>query len=348
MIIDILSQITEYFNDIYDTLYLSRMNKEIYGNKKKFTLDNTILCNKNKQIPFFTQYRYRYVDYEDVYLSDLSILEKLGIKMVTTPEELLNLGNLMIEELYIKFNQKINFMNIDLSKVKRIRFCNEFNDVVVNLPSHIIKLQFGNNFNHKSIVNFLPKNLKCLIFGNDFNQDLVKPLLYLEYLIFGYSFNSMICFGDNLKYLKFGYKYNEVPRLLPNSLKTLIFGNSFDRSLIIPENLEKLILGDSFTNIINFNNNTKLKYLRFGWKYNRCLTDINSKLPDTIEEIHFCSEYRSKLYNIPNNIKKICLSKDNLKLILSVDQIIKLKDKLYTTYGCKINVKMYDSLIYIS
>lgn len=344
MNIDIISKITEYFENILDTIYISNINKDIYLNRKNLILNNTYFYNTNEYIPFFTKYNYKYIDIESCLILELEqICKKLGIKVINTLNELLNINNLKFNEIYINFNSDINFMDINLNNVKGIRFNKHFCCKVFNLPNHINKLYFGNQYRQKFYYDLLPGKLEFLKLGDSYDYNILHLPESLKYLIIGNRFNNKIDILNNLnlKYLEIGNEFDKT-LYIPDNLTTLKLGNKFNEALNINENLIKLKFGYNFNNYVNFDKNNKLRYLYFGPKFNNNLTN----LPDSIISLYL-PNYNKKISYIPANIQNIHISKENLKEIFAVEDIIKLKYKLFTTYGSKIIIQLYDNLIHI-
>jgi len=96
-----------------------------------------------------------------------------------------------------------------------------------------------------------------------------------------------------------------LPKNLPPSLKTIIFGNCYDQPLPnnLPNSIEKLVFDFRYDTTLPDNLPKSLKCIKFGFNYNKALPH---NLPDSIEKIVFGSMYNQPLpENLPKSLKYI-------------------------------------------
>lgn len=126
--------------------------------------------------------------------------------------------------------------------IQKVKFKEDFNKPIINLPKTITNIVFGNKFN-QSIEGFLPTNLINLTFGFYFNQPITIFPKNLKRLCFGTKFNGLYKdLPKKLKHLKmFIIKPDIVVENLPDSIEWLsifCFCNVNIESL--PKNIKNL------------------------------------------------------------------------------------------------------------
>ena len=320
MNIDIFGKISEYFVDIWDTINLSNINKTTYRNKHYFTLNNTFFLNNKKCIHYFTKYKYNYVDINSVRIDHKRIYDKLKILIINDKKELDEIPNIPIEEIVINFNEQIYFRKYDLKNVKRIKFTRKYKQSIVNLPDHIIRLEIPFDYNNYITI---PRNLNQLIANNYMAIGESKNLEYVKMNI-----NDWTYYGFNGgKYQNF--KYMEINIFTPKI------------NITFPEKIIKITFKCDFDYPLNLNICRGLKCLYLSTCFNNKLI-----LPDSLEYLYSYSSYKSQIYNIPKNIKKIYVDCKNIEYIFNNDQLNLVKDCLYDiNTSKKIFVKTIDEFI---
>lgn len=136
------------------------------------------------------------------------------------------------------------------------QFNHHIEDVV--WPSRLVKLRFGFRFNRPIELANWPSTLRSLIFGGTFNQPIesVKWPESLEYLSLGEDFNHPVkamagLQATNLRKIDFGNAFRQPLDGLvwPRTLEELKFGACFDQGLnskVLPRSLKVLQLPDEY------------------------------------------------------------------------------------------------------
>lgn len=167
----------------------------------------------------------------------------------------------------------IDFGIDKLSQLESIYYNNKFNSSIDILSqiNTLKKIRFGEQFNKS--VNNLPNSIEILIFGRYFNQPVNNLPCSLTHITFGYEFNQPI---DNLptglKYIRFtiASKFKQSIDNLPNSLEYLLFGYlcEFSGSLEnLPNSIKKIIISDkkyTHESLLYFSNNYNITKTRYG------------------------------------------------------------------------------------
>lgn len=121
--------------------------------------------------------------------------------------------------------------------VTEIQFADCFNEPIGKLPTNLISLTLGTNFN-QPIVGSLPPNLLYLQFGHSFNRSIQGALPpKLISLRFGHAFNCPIAgyLPPNLRFLFLQEKFNRTIQLaLPPNLVILRFFGNFKKPIVDP------------------------------------------------------------------------------------------------------------------
>ncbi len=203
--------------------------------------------------------------------------------------------------------------------LQSLEFGHDFNVPISGLPSTLQSLKLGWNFNQTCL---LPKHLKILKFGAGFNRAIKDLPLNLEILHFGDDFNQPIHHLEllNLEELVFGREFNQHLPILYGSLKKLVLGANFDRSLDLPPSLVTLQLGKYFNQSLG-DLPRGITNLTFGERFNRPLPllppgliTLNlgdsfdralSRLPSTIEYLDFGNSFNRSVEKLPQKAKQI-------------------------------------------
>ncbi len=225
------------------------------------------------------------------------------------------------------FNTPINY-NVLPKKLKKLKFGNSFNksidftyqgiDKKMTLIQHLTDLTFGDSWNQRLYINFLPKGLKHLTFGNSFNQNIELNILpdRITHLTFGDSFDKVLKINvlpKNLIYLKFGRSFQQQLdiKVLPNKLKHLIFGYYFNSLLSVkqlPDKLTHLTFDHIYNKIIKPNVLPKsLSHLTFGHTYDQVIGD--NVLPNNLTYLTFGDNFNQHFAPnvLPFNLKYLTL-----------------------------------------
>lgn len=167
------------------------------------------------------------------------------------------------ENLEIRFKNSFN-EQLDTKIICKFRLYDKiifgfsFNkDVSNTIPSNILFIQFGHNFN-KSINDLVIENeednIDEIILGENFNQDVNNLPPKIKKISFGYNFNKPVDnLPNGLEFIKFGNNFNQTIDYLPCSLLYIYFGDSFNLSIDnLPSSIKHIELGKNF--ILQINN----------------------------------------------------------------------------------------------
>ena len=226
-----------------------------------------------------------------------------------------------------------------LSKFQNIFFPSEFNGFVPKLPSGILKIVFGNNFNYIINQTNLPDSLEYLRFGGLFNQIVDDLPLSLTSLQFGSDFNQSVQnLPPNLKILRFGTDFNQNIDNLPCGLKIIFFGQKFNNSVdSLPESLIWIKFSYEFNQSVN-NLPVNLLYVEFGCKFNQSICS----LPNSIKKLIFSnsSEYNIIHEKLPSRLEYLKLPRNYLKYNRDIDEYL-LPEQIPTTLKKIISCNYY-------
>ncbi len=243
-----------------------------------------------------------------------------------------NINPLQIQENKIIFNEFFNeplYPYIKLLTLKdTIVFGSEFNQNLSMLPTNIIKIYLGKNFQKslidipssiKSIIfaddslfigsfDYLHNDLEELVIGDNYNLTINKLPNNLKILVLGKKFESKILnYPPKLKYLDIGNSYTYSLNNLPNDLETLIINGKYNSQIIYPIGLRHfIILKDSEFNLELKDLPNSLVYLSIQNNY----TLVISSLPDSIICLELGNNYKGNIQKFSNNLKKIKLCED--------------------------------------
>ena len=217
-------------------------------------------------------------DYDLTYIQKYKISKNLEIKFKNS------------------FNDQITEKLIDKFRLyDKIIFGFSFNQELKNkIPSNIIYIQFGHNFN-RSISNLMifgeqENILEELVLGEKFNQSVNNMSPNLKRISFGYDFNHPVeNLPTNIEYIKFGHEFNQNIDYLPCALKYIIFGFKFNQSIDnIPSSIIYIELGSEFNKSINYihPNIKKMKLNKDYYDKNKVQID-NITLANEFIEISF-------------------------------------------------------------
>lgn len=165
-----------------------------------------------------------------------------------------------------KFNQPL----ILTENLTQLHFGISF-DQPVNLPNSLTHLYFGEEFD-KSID--LPNGLIYLYFGEEFNQPVqLINNFQLTHLTFGYMFNQPIQLPNSLTHLELGFEFSQQINL-PNITHLKFFCNIPYLLNNLPNSLKKLVLGESFNLALNNLPNSIEHIEILNWEYNERIDPI--------------------------------------------------------------------------
>lgn len=170
------------------------------------------------------------------------------------------------------------------SGLKRLKLKNCFeeveteNDFLKNfyekITPSITHLEIGIFFDEKINCVFL-KNIKKLVLRGRYNTDLdLGDMMHLEKLFVGHNFNKkIVSLPESLKTLIIGNKYNRPSEFVSTltNLRKLKLGTYFDNILELPPSLKKLKFGQKFNQKLNFPEDSRLRKLKLSKKYSHPL-----------------------------------------------------------------------------
>lgn len=173
-------------------------------------------------------------------------------------KKIYKIGNNLEIKFKNSFNEKINDELIKKFRLyDKIIFGFSFNQEVKNkIPSNILFIKFGHNFNN-SIDNLTIdgeyENIQEIILGEKFNKEVNNLSPRIKKISFGYDFNNPVNnLPNGIEYIKFGNNFNNNVDYLPCSLIYIIFGNTFNHDINnLPSSLKYIELGRDFSKKIN-------------------------------------------------------------------------------------------------
>ncbi|GAM26113.1 hypothetical protein SAMD00019534_092880 [Acytostelium subglobosum LB1] len=177
------------------------------------------------------------------------------------------------------------------------------------LPSSIVMLSFGDNFNDVISAGCLPNRLTSLTFGQFYNQPLVVDALpsTLVYLEFGSWFNRSL-----EAFVETSYPLNVVRHNLP-CLETLILGQSFSQDIfpgLLPPSLLTFKTGWSFSQeLVPGFVPPNLHTLALGASYRH---DIGALLPSSVTSLQYMGSY---------NLSQLSLSHLTVELLRQFERL---------------------------
>ena len=138
--------------------------------------------------------------------------------------------------------------------------------------------------------------------NSEFNQPINYLPNNLKRIAFGNSFDQHVVLPDGLEEFSMGSKFNQ-PIALPNTLKKLVIGESFSQEIDLPMGLRELTLKNNHK-VIDYLPHS-LKTLNLGTRFNM---EMNN-LPTDLSYIYFdsFSDYNKSLYNLPSSVKSLNL-----------------------------------------
>ena len=120
-----------------------------------------------------------------------------------------------------EFNEPLSSI-VFTSGIQQIKFGDNFNQDINNLPNSIIYLTFGWYFDQD--VSKLPNRLAHLTFTGCFDQEMHNLPNSLTHLTFSWDFNQDVSnLPNSLTHLIFGYEFNQDVSQLPKSITCLKF-----------------------------------------------------------------------------------------------------------------------------
>lgn len=154
------------------------------------------------------------------------------------------------------------YSSIATNEVTHVRFDDDYDDLdaLNNLSNDITHIHLGRDFNQN--IKRLPPKLDTLIFSDRFNKRLRRGVLpmNLRTVVFGADYNlytASLIFPPHIKYIEYGDNFNRcVNTGIPNSLKKIVLGKRFNRSLnvaMIPSSLKELVIHSDYSRPIGVN-----------------------------------------------------------------------------------------------
>ena len=223
----------------------------------------------------------------------------------------------MIDE-YKKYVKKSNYIENNIKKILNINCENKeeisnllnklFND---ELGDDIIKEKFDKIKNEKDFKNLILKNDIIDNIKNKISNKLIINVLPTNKMV------GVITLIINLLFLK--KNYNIFNNTIYNIIQTEYLSNYFQKCIVKSYNEDNIKVNDKFINIINENNNEKLKL--------------------------FCSQYNGHIYQLATRIyikyikgimEEININNNKKKLLdINLDKILKdEKITLYNGHNC--------------
>lgn len=204
-----------------------------------------------------------------------------------------------------------------------------FNKIIKKLPANLEYLEFGENYDRPILPGVLPNKLLKIKFGYYYNQPLQENIFpeSVTSIKFGACFSQEInynCLPKNLKKLDMGalnnkilnikstkiiklklsmhFNFPNIEECIPKTLKKITFGNGFKQNLTeksLPAGLESIYFGMSYNQQINFSLPKNLKYITFGFYYDRpfCIDFF----PETLIKIELPHKYP---YHLPEKLEQ--------------------------------------------
>jgi len=147
------------------------------------------------------------------------------------------------------------YSNMNRNEITHVRFDDDYDDLhaLNNLSDDITHIHLGRDFNQK--IKRLPSKLDTIIFSARFNKRLCRGVLPMKVqtIVFGADYNlytASLIFPPHVKYIEYGDSFNQcINAGIPNSLKKLVLGKKFNRSLIstiVPQTLKKLVIHNNY------------------------------------------------------------------------------------------------------
>lgn len=336
---ELLSLISEFFEDADDTINLSYTSSSVFCNRNKLHLFNLFKYNKLKYNKFITNY----IPFQMDYCSLLNCNNELIKFFVINDEQdydrvpsyatklIINKGTELVKNLskipksikyiilktyeykynifslfgdnieYIKLID-FHYFNFDINFTPNVKYIHFNHGVVntINLPENLLYLHL-NQCNKKI---YLPKKLIALYTGHYMSNinDLPMTLKYLKLVGHLNNINEL---PPNLIYLNLHDTYYELfIQKFPSSLRymKLNFKNEGDAPLIFPDNLKKCKLNFelNYRPVLNPN----LLHLSFEPKCSK----TNPKFLNNIHHITFRSNHQyidKNKIKIPVNVTSI-------------------------------------------
>ena len=214
-----------------------------------------------------------------------------------------------------------------------LKFGKSYNNKI-NYPDKIFYIKYGDNFNQE--VNNLPSTLEFLIFhskfGSKFNQPIDNLPSSLKLLYLGIEFNNSVDFlPNNLQYLNLGEKFNKSIDNLPSSIIELTFCYN-ERFYVNNDKYDYMhLVIKQILNLFDNYDKKKKKEKYTDYNYNLLLNEqhvfnqLINNLPNYLEFLLLPDNYKEKINILPKNIKYIKFGNNYNKNISFVSNYDKLK-----------------------
>ncbi len=221
-----------------------------------------------------------------------------------------------------------------------LRFDDNFNEVISDLPISIVNLSFSSNYSHP--ISLLPRlhELECNLSCLDMTMLSSCQLKTLKLMTFLDNNNNI--YNNNIVFQPLIADINLIT--FPKTLTSLSLGNHFDDTIhpnTLPNTLLTLEFGDKFNQIIHKNTlPSSLTSLSFGEHFNQLLSQFSHReiklihtLPRSLKTLHFGFHFNQEIFveTLPNTLTELKLgSSFNNKFVLPTGL-------LYLTFGSQFN-----------
>jgi hypothetical protein len=294
--------VNNYIYDYYGGSYCNMngyFSNYISCNEHEDNVTSIYHCTNTIYLKIFNNLKYISLNLDYMFSRANFPISLKAIKLDYYHDYNLNMDSLPLTLHTIYFNSKLN-----------VKINKGF------LPDSINTIIFK-DYNMQIDSGILPKNLHVLRFGDRYNTKIdfgVLPEFLLE-LSFGDCYNIQIDDGvlpNSLIKLSFGKDYNKPIKVLPSSLKTLIFKGVYNTKINVgelPNTLRTLIFSDSYTKKLNLNVlPNSLKKLVLGARYYKAIKP--NILPNSLEKLEFGYEYNEYIGQniLPNKLRAITFS----------------------------------------
>lgn len=152
------------------------------------------------------------------------------------------------------------YSNVNSNEITHVRFDDDYDDpnALNNLSPNITHIHLGRDFNQK--IKILPPKLDTIIFSARFNKKLTRGVLPMNVriVVFGADYNlytASLIFPPRIKYIEYGDSFNQCINVsIPNSLKKLVLGKKFNRSLyftVVPPSLKEIVIHNDYRRAVS-------------------------------------------------------------------------------------------------
>ena len=198
-----------------------------------------------------------------------------------------------------KFNYKLKNENINEMKnnnIRKIKFGDDYNFEIDNLPDGITHLYLPKNYNNN--IDNLPNTITHIYLNDSYNKELNYLPSSVKFIQFNSSYSCKINnLNNNLRELKLPLYYNKKINNLPN-LDLLDTGIEFYQKINLPKTIKKLYIGEYY-DIIFSQDCYNLEYLYFNVLH---LIRFDTLINYIISNIDKINDKLNIIIRLPNNI----------------------------------------------